>query len=207
MNIARSIRKCISHFARCCQVHTIGVQPFSHSHQQYCWVSYFLQFHPKSIVFFFFFILPILFRENMVFHHSFNLYCYYYERLSLVAQTIKRLSTMPETRVRSLGWEDPLEKEMAIHSRTIAWKISWTEEPGRRYSPGGRKETDTTERLHYYVHIVMLTRISSTFLLLKTHSLLNLSFCILFFWCLSTFWVFTVCHFHWCKHFMLRIFY
>jgi len=38
---------------------------------------------------------------------------------------------MQETWVRSLGWEDPLEKEMAIHSRTIAWKISWTEEPGR----------------------------------------------------------------------------
>ena len=44
---------------------------------------------------------------------------------------ISRLSTTRETRVRSLGWEDPLEKEMAIHSRTIAWKIPWTEEPGR----------------------------------------------------------------------------
>ena len=42
---------------------------------------------------------------------------------SLVAQTVKRLSTMRETRVRSLGREDPLEKEMAIHSSTIAWKI------------------------------------------------------------------------------------
>ena len=41
-------------------------------------------------------------------------------RTSLVAQMVKRLSTMRETRVRSLGWEDPLEKEMAIHSRTIA---------------------------------------------------------------------------------------
>ena len=50
---------------------------------------------------------------------------------SLVAQMVKRLSTMRETRVRSLGWEDPLEKEMAIHSSTIAWKIPWTEEPGR----------------------------------------------------------------------------
>ena len=53
---------------------------------------------------------------------------------SMVAQTVKRLSTMRETRVRSLGWEDPLEKEMAIHSRTIAWKIPWTEEPGRLQS-------------------------------------------------------------------------
>ena len=49
---------------------------------------------------------------------------------------VKRLSTMQETWVRSLGWKDPLEKEMAIHSRTIAWKIPWTEEPGRRQSMG-----------------------------------------------------------------------
>ena len=49
---------------------------------------------------------------------------------SLMAQTVKRLSMMRETWVRSLGWEDPLEKEMAIHF-TIAWKIPWTEEPGR----------------------------------------------------------------------------
>ena len=41
------------------------------------------------------------------------------------------MSTMQETRVQSLGLEDPLEKEMATHSRTIAWKIPWTEEPGR----------------------------------------------------------------------------
>ena len=53
---------------------------------------------------------------------------------SLVAQMVKRLSTMQETRVRSLAWEDPLEKEMAIHSSTIAWKIPWTEEPGRLQS-------------------------------------------------------------------------
>ena len=53
---------------------------------------------------------------------------------SLVVQTVKCLSTMRETWVRSLGWEDPLEKEMAIHSRTIAWKIPWTEEPGRLQS-------------------------------------------------------------------------
>ena len=58
---------------------------------------------------------------------------------SLVAQTIKRLSTMRETRVRSLGWEDPLEKEMAIHSSTIAWKIPWTEEPGRLQSMGSQR--------------------------------------------------------------------
>ena len=57
-------------------------------------------------------------------------------KTSLVAQTVKRLSTMWETWVRSLGWEDLLEKEMAIHSSTIAWKIPWTEEPGRLQSTG-----------------------------------------------------------------------
>ena len=46
---------------------------------------------------------------------------------SLVAQTGKRLPAMWDTRVRSLGWEDPLEKEMAAHSSTLAWKIPWTE--------------------------------------------------------------------------------
>ena len=60
-------------------------------------------------------------------------------RTSLVAQTVKRLSTMQETRVRSLGREDPLEKEMAIHSSTIAWKIPWTEEPGRLQSMGSQR--------------------------------------------------------------------
>jgi len=48
-----------------------------------------------------------------------------------VAQTVKRLPAVRETRVRSLGWEDPLEKEMATHSSTLVWKIPWTEEPGR----------------------------------------------------------------------------
>ena len=58
---------------------------------------------------------------------------------SLVAQMVKRLSTMRETRVRALGWEDPLEKEMAIHSSILAWKIPWTEEPGRLQSMGSQR--------------------------------------------------------------------
>ena len=49
----------------------------------------------------------------------------------LVAQTVKCLSAMRETWVRSLDWEDPLEKEMATHSSILPWKISWMEEPGR----------------------------------------------------------------------------
>ena len=51
-------------------------------------------------------------------------------RASLVAQRLKRLPLIRETWVRSLGWEDPLEKEMATHSSILAWRISWTEEPG-----------------------------------------------------------------------------
>ena len=58
---------------------------------------------------------------------------------SLVVQTVKHLPTMWETRVRSLGQEDPLEKEMVIHSITIAWKIPWTEKPGRLQSMGTQR--------------------------------------------------------------------
>ena len=69
---------------------------------------------------------------------------------------------MEETRVRSLGWEDLLEKETATHSSTLAWRIPWTEEPGRLQSmglqrvghdgatPWSHKESDTTERLHLH---------------------------------------------------------
>ena len=57
-----------------------------------------------------------------------------------MAQMVKRLPAMRETRVQSLGQEDPLEKEMATQSSTLAWKIPWTEEPGRLYSPWGHKE-------------------------------------------------------------------
>ena len=60
----------------------------------------------------------------------FNLYAEYI-RASLLAQMAKHLSAMQETQVRSLGWEDPLEKGMAAHSSILAWKIPWTAEPGR----------------------------------------------------------------------------
>ena len=68
-----------------------------------------------------------------------------------MAQTVKQLSTMRETRVRSLGWEDPLEKEMAIHSRTIAWKIPWTEEPGVHGVAKSQTElSDFTFTFHFH---------------------------------------------------------
>ena len=58
-----------------------------------------------------------------------------------MAQTVKHLPTVQETWVQSLGQEDPLEKEMAIHSSTIAWKILWTEEPGKLQSMGSQSLT------------------------------------------------------------------
>ena len=57
-------------------------------------------------------------------------------RASLVAQRVKNLPATQEIPVHSLGWEDPLEMEMATHSSTLAWRIPWTEEPGRLQSTG-----------------------------------------------------------------------
>ena len=64
---------------------------------------------------------------------------------SLVAQMIKNLAAIKETQVWPLGWEDPLEKEMATHSSILAWEIPWREEPGGLYSPWSCKELDMTE--------------------------------------------------------------
>ena len=66
-----------------------------------------------------------------------------------MGQRLKHLPAMWETWVQSLGQEDPLEKEMATHSSILAWRIPWTEEPGGLYGPRGRKESDTTELLHF----------------------------------------------------------
>ena len=66
---------------------------------------------------------------------------------SLMAQTVKCLPAMQETWVQSLDWEDPLEKEIAIHSSTLAWKIPWTEVPGRLQSMGSKKV------VHDFMHV------------------------------------------------------
>ena len=69
---------------------------------------------------------------------------------SLVAQTVKRVPIVRETQVQSLGWEDPLEKEMATHSSTLAWKIPWTEEPSRLQSMGSQRvRRDWANSLHF----------------------------------------------------------
>ena len=67
-----------------------------------------------------------------------------YRQASLVAQMVKTLPAVQETQVQSLGWEDPLEKGMATHSRILAWRMPWTEEPGWLQSMG-HKELDTPE--------------------------------------------------------------
>ena len=64
---------------------------------------------------------------------------YTVHRASLVVQMVKHLSATQETWVRSLGWEDPLEKEMAAHSSILAWKIPWVAEPGRLLSMGSQR--------------------------------------------------------------------
>ena len=67
------------------------------------------------------------------------------------------LSTMQETWIQSLGWENSLEKEMATHSSTLALKIPWTEELGAGYCPWGRKESGKTEQLHFcFLSIILL---------------------------------------------------
>ena len=63
------------------------------------------------------------------------------QRTSLVAQMVKCLPTMRETQVQSLGWEDLLEKERATHSSILAWRIPWTEEPGRLQTMGSQSRT------------------------------------------------------------------
>ena len=70
---------------------------------------------------------------------------------SLVAQMVKDLPAMQETRVQPLSQEDLPEEEMATHSSILAWRIPWTEEPGG-LSPWGQKELDTTELLTFIIH-------------------------------------------------------
>ena len=86
----------------------------------------------------------------------------YLLRASLVAQMVKNLPAMQETQIRSLGWEDPLEKEMATHSSILAWRIPWTEEPGRLQSVGC-KESDMTEQLTH-TYVVKISSFSSSYI-------------------------------------------
>ena len=77
------------------------------------------------------------------------------EQASHVAQMVKNLLTVVETRVRSLGWEDPLEEGMATHQSILAWRIPWTEGPSRLQSMGSQRvghDSATNTRTHTHIH-------------------------------------------------------
>jgi len=94
---------------------------------------------------------------------SLNPQCH--KRDLLVAQTVKTLPVMQETRVRSLGWEDPLEKGMATHSSILAWRIPWTEEPGGLQFMGSQRAG------HDWVTITQCHKGKLLHCLLRSHSL------------------------------------
>ena len=77
-----------------------------------------------------------MFKDLVSFHFIVLLWLYFFsgglhgKGLPLVAQTVRKLTTMQETQIQSLSWEDPLEKEMAAYFSFLAWRIPWTEDPG-----------------------------------------------------------------------------
>ena len=93
------------------------------------------------------------------------------QKFLFVAQTVKHLPAVRETRVRSLGWEDPLEEEMATRSSTLAWKIPWTEEPGRLQSMGSQR---VGHDFTFTFTFIIYNRLST--LLNSSHSLSQSSF-------------------------------
>ena len=95
--------------------------------------EYFFLSDHQILLFYNFIITQVRSLENM-FNIFYSLYW-----ASLMAQMVKHLLAMRETWVWSLGWEDPLEKEMATHSSTLAWKIPWTEKPGRLQTMGSQR--------------------------------------------------------------------
>ena len=90
-----------------------------------------------------------MFREDI-----YQLYTNTTPLASLVVQRVKCLPTMRKTQVQFLAWEDPLEKGMATHSSTLAWRIPWTEEPGGLLSVGPQSQTQVSD---YHVHFLLPT--------------------------------------------------
>ena len=93
-----------------------------------------------------------------------------YKRASLIAQLVKNLPAKQKTWVRSLGQEDPLEKEMVAHSSILAWRISWTEKPGGLQSMGSLSQTQLNlwAYTHTRIAISWVTKINHWFLLIIT---------------------------------------
>ena len=126
--------------------------------RRYCWIK-FTYFFIRS-AFYCWMKFTYLFKNNKDRKHEIWSKFFYYLKFcisSLVAQTVKCLSAMRETWVWSLGREDSLEKETATHSSTHAWKIPWMEDLGAGYCPWGRKESGTTERLHFTSQYIVIT--------------------------------------------------
>ena len=100
-------------------------------------------------------------------------FCEFYTHsgASLVAQRLNRLSPMQETRVRSLSREDPLEKEMVTHSSILAWRIPWTEKPGRLDSIGSQR-VESDENIQYPSSLT-LRKVMSLHNLTKSPSLFS----------------------------------
>ena len=97
-----------------------------------------------------------------LFHNNHYIMSKLYERASLVVQMVKNLPVMQETWVQSLGREDPLEEGMATHSRILAWRIPWTEEPGGLQSMGSQRvrhawEINTTTKIVWKVNSPLRT--------------------------------------------------
>ena len=131
----------------------------------YCWISVSvgarrmddIPFHLPNVTSYMILIilnLLIFFYCLMIWPILVNVLCSFQMGPSL-AQMVKSQSAMRETQVWSLGWEDPLEKEMATYSSTLAWRIPWTEASGG-YSPWGVIESDTTEQWTLWIKCVLL---------------------------------------------------
>ena len=98
----------------------------------------------------FMFLIFLLWDNHKIYKRVRFRYCW----SSLVVQMVKHLPAMQETWVPSLGWKDPLEKEMATHSSTLAWKIPWREEPSRLQSMGSQRvRHDWVTSLHFIVDL------------------------------------------------------
>ena len=120
-------------FCSCTDLLTVTVNPAP------SWASILNTLPPKSLSWFCNYGLPPL-SVISPWYFGICLYCFITQQcLTRVAQRLKRLPGMRETQVRSLGREDPLEKEMATHSSTLAWRIPWREEPGRLQSMGSQR--------------------------------------------------------------------
>ena len=114
--------------------------------------------HPSTSLFLYYqnleTYLIMHFLPGFVLTEHIHFFIHTFPYASLVAQMVKHMPAMQKTWVQSPGWEYPLEKDMATHQSILAWRIPWTEEPGRLH-PWGHKEWDTTEQLSAHIHFLM----------------------------------------------------